>query len=160
MRSKKIDKEKILSKIDQIDLYLEEIEKIKPIDYEEYKRSIEKKRACERLLQISIEAVIDISYIIVSNLRLGIPSDEDILFEKLKEEEIISEKVFIMLKNMKGFRNILVHKYGEVEDEKVFENLDNLNDFEKFKQEILKFLKNNGPKYQSLQSYLNSSTGL
>ncbi len=142
MKSKKIDKKKILSKIDQIDLHLEEIEKIKPSDYNEYKNSIEKKRACERLLQISIEIIIEIAYIIVSNLKLGVPSDEDVLFEKLREKKIISKEIFTIIKEMKGFRNILVHKYGEVEDEKVFENLDNLEDFEKFKQEILKFLKN------------------
>ena len=44
--------------------------------------------------------------------------------------------------NMKGLRNILVHRYGEVEDEIVFENLsENLGDFEKFKEEILKYIK-------------------
>ena len=44
-----------------------------------------------------------------------------------------------ILKNMKGFRNILVHKYGVINDELVFEVLsEKLEDFEKFKQEILK----------------------
>lgn len=42
---------------------------------------------------------------------------------------------------MKGFRNLLVHKYGKVKDELVFENLENLDDFEKFKREIMDFLK-------------------
>ena len=43
------------------------------------------------------------------------------------------------LSKMKGFRNILVHKYGIVDNELVFEFLSNeLDDFEKFKQEILK----------------------
>ena len=46
-----------------------------------------------------------------------------------------------MLLDMKGFRNILVHKYGEVDDELVFENLSELENFEKFKEEILKFIK-------------------
>ena len=39
---------------------------------------------------------------------------------------------------MKGFRNILVHKYGVVDDELVFEMLkEKLSDFDMFKQEIL-----------------------
>ena len=42
---------------------------------------------------------------------------------------------------MKGFRNILVHKYENINDELVFEFLkENLEDFDKFKEEILKFI--------------------
>ena len=40
---------------------------------------------------------------------------------------------------MKGFRNILVHKYGVVDDELVFEMLsEKLGDFELIIKEILK----------------------
>lgn len=141
-----IDKEKILAKIDELDGYLEEIETIKPVTFDEYEKSIEKKRACERLLQISIENVIDVCNIIVSNLKLGLPTDEDALFEKLKKRNIISEKIKNILKNMKGFRNILVHKYGEVNDELVFENLDKLTDFLNFREEIMRFLKTKSKK--------------
>ena len=47
-----MDKKRILSKIDEIDSYLSELEEIKPASIEEYKGAIEKKRACERVLQI------------------------------------------------------------------------------------------------------------
>ena len=136
-----IDEDKVLSKIDELNKYLEELEKIRPLDFDEYRKSIEKKRSCERLLQISVESVIDTCNIIVSNLKLGIPYDEDALFEKLEQNGIISKQMRNKLKDMKGFRNILVHKYGEVDDEKVFENLDRLEDFEQFKEEILNFLR-------------------
>ena len=141
-----IDEDKVLSKIDELNKYLEELEKIRPLDFDEYRKSIEKKRSCERLLQISVESVIDTCNIIVSNLKLGIPYDEDALFEKLEQNGIISKQMRNKLKDMKGFRNILVHKYGEVDDEKVFENLDRLEDFEQFKEEILNFLKKFGNK--------------
>ncbi|MBU1252332.1 MAG: DUF86 domain-containing protein [Nanoarchaeota archaeon] len=139
---KVIDRNKILSKLDEIGLYLDELEEIKPADFEEYRKSIVKKRSCERLLQISVESVIDICNVIVANLRLGVPYDEDVLFEKLIDKDIISKKTGMILRKMKGFRNILVHKYGEVDNEKVFEHLGELNDFEVFKNEILKFLNN------------------
>ena len=137
---KNIDSEKILTKIDELNKYLEELEEIKPNNFEEYCDSIEKKRACERLMQISIETVIDIANIIVSDLRLGIPEDEDVLFEKLQKQKIISKNMEKVLKKMKGFRNILVHKYGEVDDELVFENLDSLEDFTKFIDVIISFI--------------------
>jgi uncharacterized protein YutE (UPF0331/DUF86 family) len=136
-----MDKNRILTKIDELDKYLEELEKIKPINIEEYKNSISDKRACERLLQISIEVVIDICNILVSGLKLGLPSDEEEMFEKLANKKIISQKIKNILKNMKGFRNILVHKYGTVDDELVFEMLsERLDDFDKFKDEILKVI--------------------
>ena len=46
------------------------------------------------------------------------------------------------IRAMKGFRNILVHKYGKIEDELAFEILqNNLPDFQLFKEEVFKFLK-------------------
>ncbi|MBI2629630.1 DUF86 domain-containing protein [Candidatus Pacearchaeota archaeon] len=138
-----MDKKRILAKIDELNGYLEEIEKIRPSDIEEYISSIKDKRACERLLQISIESVIDICNLIISDLKLGLPSDEDVAFQKLEEKKVITNKMKTILINMKGFRNILVHKYGEVKDELVFENLsEKLGDFDIFKEEILGFLKN------------------
>lgn len=136
-----IDKQRILSKIDELDSYLEELESIKPESFEEYKNSIEKKRASERLFQIIIETVIGIANILVSNLKLGMPSDEDKLFEKLKSNKIISSKTESILRSMKGFRNVLVHKYWEVDNELAYENLSNLSDFNNFKEEIIKFIK-------------------
>lgn len=84
---------------------------------------------------------LDICNFIVSDLRLGLPADEDDVFEKLYEKEIISKKMLSILSDMKGFRNILMHKYGEIKDEIVFENLSNLSDFTDFVEEILRFLK-------------------
>ena len=55
---------------------------------------------------------------------------------------VISSNLVNILKGMKGFRNILVHKYGVVNDELVFEFLrDRLEDFEVFKKEIIRFLE-------------------
>ena len=45
---------------------------------------------------------------------------------------------------MKRFRNILVHKYGEIDDKQAFESIhEGLRDFELFINEIEKFLKKN-----------------
>jgi len=136
-----MDEKKILAKIDELDSYLEELNNIMPGSLEEYETSIKDKRACERLLQISIEVVLDIGNIILSGLKLGLPSEEDEVFDKLSEKQIISKKGAVVLKEMKSFRNVLVHKYGIVNDELVFENLNRLNDFSDFKEEILKYLK-------------------
>ena len=79
--------------------------------------------------------------LMVKGLRLGLPSNEEDLFEKLRKEGIISREMEEKLKSMRGFRNILVHRYGEVDDELVFENLKNIDDFRKFRKQIISFLK-------------------
>ena len=92
-------------------------------------------------MQIAVETIIDIANILVSNLKLGIPEDEDKMFEKLREEKVISKNMEKTLKDMKGFRNIIVHKYAKVDDELVFENLENINDFSEFIEKIMNFIK-------------------
>ena len=132
-----MEKERILAKIDELDGYLWEIHQIIPTSFEEYKK-VEKRRACERLLQISIECIIDICSLIVTGLRLGLPGEEDDLFERLEAAGIIPSSMKETLRMMKGFRNILVHEYSRVNDRIVYEALRNrLNDFKIFKQLIL-----------------------
>ncbi len=136
-----LDRERILAKIDALDGYLKELQGILPASLGDYKR-VEKRRACERLLQVSIECVIDICGLMVTGLRLGLPAEEDDLFEKLEQAGIITSPKKQSLKKMKGFRNILVHEYGEVDNMIVYDILqNNLNDFEAFKQDILQAIK-------------------
>ncbi len=136
-----MDKERILAKIDEMDGYLEELESIRPSTFEEYESSIEKKRACERLLQLAIECVIDVCAMIVKECKLGLPADEDDMFRKIRKAGVINNELEEKLRKMKGFRNILIHRYGEIDDELVFEKLFMIEDFEKFKEAVLEFLR-------------------
>jgi len=140
-----LDRERILTRIDQLEGYLKELREIAPEDFATYHR-VERRRACERLLQISIEAVIDVCHLLVAGLRLGIPAEEDDLFDKLKEAGIISSQMKEILKEMKGFRNILVHEYARIEEQIVFEaTKTKLGDFEMFRREVLCYLEEKQP---------------
>jgi uncharacterized protein YutE (UPF0331/DUF86 family) len=137
-----LDKERVLSKIDELQGYLGELDQVKPASPEEYKR-IEKKRSCERLLQLLIECMIDICALLVTGLRLGLPGEEDDLFERLEQAGVISPSMKETLRKMKAFRNILVHEYGRIDDQLVYEILqDQLHDFNTFKRAILKAIRN------------------
>jgi uncharacterized protein YutE (UPF0331/DUF86 family) len=128
--------------MDELEGYLGELDQVKPISLEEYKK-VETKRSCERLLQLSIECMIDICALVVAGLRLGLPSEEDDLFERLEQAGVISPMMKETLKKMKAFRNILVHEYGRIDDQLVYEILQNkLDDFEVFKHEILEAIRN------------------
>lgn len=136
-----LDRERVLVKIDQLEGYLRELHEITPGDFATYQK-VEKRRACERLLQVSVEAMIDVCQLLVVGLRLGIPSEEDDLFEKLEMAGIISPQLKETLKEMKGFRNILVHEYARIDDKSVYQVAKTkLGDFEAFKREILRYLQ-------------------
>jgi len=141
-----LDEGRILAKLDELEGYLAELRAIAPENLKEYRR-IEKKRSCERLLQLCIECVIDMCRILVSGLRLGLPADENDLFEKLNKNGIVSSSVTRLLRQMRGFRNILVHEYASVDDELVFKyGKTRLGDFEKIRKQILKVLRSPGNK--------------
>ncbi|RMH03650.1 MAG: DUF86 domain-containing protein [Nitrospirae bacterium] len=84
-----VDRDRILAKIDMLDGYLEELGQIVPGTFAEYRRNNEKRRACERLLQIATETVLDICHLLVTGLRLGLPGEEDDIFEKLHQSKLL-----------------------------------------------------------------------
>jgi len=135
-----VDKERVLGKIDKLDSYINELNRIIPSNFDEF-QIIEKKRSCERLLQLCIECIIDICKLFVSGLRLGLPSEENDLFDKMKKSGLLSEDAVDVLKEMRGFRNILIHEYAAVNDEIVYNTVKTrLGDFQRIKQEIVESL--------------------
>ena len=136
-----LDSERVLAKVDQLDAYIAELKGIAPESFEEYQR-VEKKRACERLLQVSVEVVIDICNLLVSGLRLGLPAEVEDLFRKLVTAGVITEAMGDRLREMRGFRNILVHEYAQVDDRLVYEAVKTkLEDFALFRREVLAYLR-------------------
>lgn len=137
----RLEKEKILKKIEDVHKYLCELDEMLPESKEEYISDTVKKRACEKTIELAIENVIDICAIIVSGLKLGIPEDEEDILFLLEKKKILSKKVRATVSTMKGFRNILVHKYGELNDELVYDFLtEEVDDFDAFEDEIVKVL--------------------
>lgn len=137
----KVDRERVLIKLDGLDGYLGELKQIAPRSYEEF-QSTEKKRACERLLQLAVESVIDVCHLLVVGLRLGLPAEEDDLVSKLVHAGILSKAMGETVREMKGFRNILVHEYAEVDDHLVYEAVQTrTSDFRAFSEGILTYLR-------------------
>ncbi len=131
-----VDRDRVLAKLDEMHGYVEELRTIAPASLDDYRR-VPVKRASERLLQIAVECVIDVCQLLVSGLRLGLPGDEEDLFEKLEAAGVFPTETIQTLRRMKGCRNILVHEYGRVSDEIVFETIrSGVGDFEAFARAV------------------------
>jgi uncharacterized protein YutE (UPF0331/DUF86 family) len=136
-----LDRERVLIKLAELETYLRELRMIAPRSFDEY-LAVEKKRACERLLQLAIETVLDVCHLLVSGLRLGLPAEADDLFAKLAQAGVVSPGMRDTLREMKGFRNILVHEYAAVDDRLVYEAVQTrISDFHAFTDEVRALLR-------------------
>lgn len=138
---KKQDKEKVLMKLEEMLMYIGELEEILP-DEEEYYNNLVKRRACEKTIELAIEALISTATIIVSSQRFGIPTSEENIIDILVRHDVMTSMLGEKIKDMKGFRNLLIHKYGGVDDRLAHEFLThNLPDFTEFETQIKKYYK-------------------
>lgn len=98
--------------------------------------------AAERILQVAIQACIDISNHLVSALGLKKPSkDTAETFRILAAEGILTEEFAKKMVRIAGYRNILVHGYLEVERGETYKNINHhLSDLVEFGRQIEKFL--------------------
>ena len=96
-------------------------------------RSGMRRRACERAFQLAGENLLDICNMIISDEGLGIPIDSKDYISKLYQCGIIPESLSSRLEELTGFRNLLVHQYGRVDDSIAYRSLqDESGDFYEF----------------------------
>jgi len=139
-----VDEARVLAKLDELHQYLAELKETLPRTLEEYMENRVVRRAVERLIHISIECLLDICALLVKELRLGLPQDEEDYISKL-EGVVFPSSFTASLKRMKSFRNIVVHRYGRIDDEKVFLNItENLGDFRTFMDYVRRALSKIG----------------
>ena len=115
--------------------------RIMPSSSTEYIHDLVKRRALERLLQITIEAVMDISAILVKEMKLGLPYQEEDFLDKMSGT-VLKPDLVMKLRKMKGFRNVLVHGYSQIDNQRVYEIFtQDLGDITLFKQSVIEFLE-------------------
>ncbi len=93
-------------------------------------------------LQVAIAACIHLGNHIVAAEHYRSPKDYRDIFTILNETNIVPAEFTRTLRQMVGLRNRLVHLYWEVDDEQIYEDLQNhLSDFDTFAQHILAFVE-------------------
>lgn len=132
----------IRTKIAEIRDSLDLIKNNLPDSFDEFTALGLVKDGMYKRIEFCIENVFDICAIINTDLRLGIPQSDDDIMEILGRNGIIDDEMKAKLKGMKGFRNIIVHRYAGIDDRLSYEFLsEKLVDFEEFIGEITEFIK-------------------
>ncbi len=137
-----LDKELINLRIDIIERNLVEIEEITAEGYYHFQTSYRDELAAKQALLESIEACIDISNHIIATLGLRRPTDYKDIFLILGEQDILDRTLSRKMQEMAKFRNVLVHRYINIETERLFHLMKNeTDDFKEFIKQILDYLK-------------------
>ncbi|MFH1359380.1 MAG: DUF86 domain-containing protein [archaeon] len=129
----------IKDKINDIKGFLQELSEIVPSDIGLYKRSLEKKAACERYLEKIMEAVVDLAFLVIKEKNLKLPGDDEEAFKILVDNNIILKELGSNLKDAKGMRNFIIHQYDKIDDELVFESVS--NELERDVKEFINIIK-------------------
>jgi uncharacterized protein YutE (UPF0331/DUF86 family) len=124
-----------------METYLSQIREYSKISVTAYKNDWKIQRIVERTLQILIELCIDIANHLISDKGMRLPTGYADTFKVLAENRIISKNLFKTMEKMAKFRNVVVHQYEKIEPLIVVSILHkNLDDFEKYKKAIVKYL--------------------
>ena len=138
----RLEREIFEGKLDIIDRNLRFLEEFKTLTPEQFLESYKDTQAAKYSLLEIMEACIDIANYIISVKAFRRAEEYSEMFKVLKEEEIIGEELAAKLEDMARFRNLLVHRYGEIDNRRVLEMLKhNLKDIEEFEKEIEKFIE-------------------
>jgi len=133
MRKGVIRSDIIRTKIKEMEESIRLVEEHLPDTIEEFSDLGLIKDGIYKRVEFAIDNVFDICAIINTDLELGIPSEEEDIIANLVKNKILSGEMREKLKAMRGFRNIVVHRYGGIDDMITFEILKgNLLDFYAF----------------------------
>jgi len=132
-------KKRIEGKIKDIEKYLDSLNSFKPETLEEYEKDEEARWACERACERIAEAIIDLAIFIIRYKEIIYNDEDEKAFGVLLKNNIINDNLYKRLHNLKGMRDHIAHRYGEIDNEIVFEAIN--EEIEKDVDEFLEIAK-------------------
>ncbi len=142
MVNMQINHDIIMSRLKRLESCLEKLKKIAQTHTkQEFLASGDLQDIAERNLQIAAQCCIDIGNHIISVKKASFPKGYGEIFVKLYEIGVIDEETSQKMSRIAGFRNILVHDYLKVDHEIVFDNLQDLDVFIDFVNQVNQSIK-------------------
>lgn len=124
------DRQTLVKKLEYLRKQLETLEPYRSLTQEVLLAELEKRLAVERLLELCIQSVIDCSRLLVTLADWRRIREERDALLILADRGIVTPDLAERLLRAKGFRNILVHEYVEIDPALIYahlrENVDDL----------------------------------
>jgi uncharacterized protein YutE (UPF0331/DUF86 family) len=137
MKKKAFREDIIRVKLSEIHESIELVSENLPGSAEEFLQLGLVKDGIYKRMEFAIEDVFDVCAILNTDLGLGVPGEDDDILEHLASANILNPPILGKIRHMRGFRNIVVHRYGRIDDSLAFHLLrEQLGDFADFIEEI------------------------
>jgi len=137
-----VDEDILIDKLQHVNRYTNDLKQMRGLSEEEYLKDMVTQRAVERTLMNLIQACIDLAQHVRSSESLSPSGTAKQEIEALGTASIISEDTQEKLEEAVGFRNVLAHRYGDVDHEVVYGVFhDDLRWFERFQQEVAQWFQ-------------------
>lgn len=125
--------------------HVDQLRQLETITVEELAEDFVKRNAVLHLLQVSIEIVADICAHVLTGLGVNVPDHHRLLIEKMGVAGVLPQAFATRIASMASFRNIIVHRYLEVDLQSVADVLHHkLSDFEEFRFYVYDYLQRAG----------------
>lgn len=134
-----VNKEILLQKITLIEENIKKLDYLSSMSEEEFLGKFYYIESAKHLLQVSIEAMLDVAHHIIARERYRSPQTYAEAFLILIENNILPKEKEKNYLQMSKFRNRVVHLYHEVDEKDIYKILEQGKaDFKEFVKEILK----------------------
>lgn len=140
-----VDFDLILAKSSSVKRHLNRVIEKRHTDLQTFLQDIDRQESILFNLQMAIQNCIDIAAHIVSEEGLGVPGSTNEMFYLLEENEYLNNELTEKMVKAVGFRNLIVHEYGKIDLEQVFEvaqeDIKDLNEYLVFLFQRLNLVK-------------------
>ncbi len=131
-----IDRDRVTAYISEIKVALDNLKNYAGFDRQTFLSSPITIRDTKYCFIIAEQAAIDLCYHLTAKLLKKAPSDYGNCFELLEETGKFDKETLRCMANIAKFRNLLVHHYIRVDDDRVYDKLNEIDCFERFIQEL------------------------
>lgn len=131
----------VLKRMERIEKNLEKLEKKRSLSYEEFSKDTDAQDIVLHNFQVTIEACLDIGSHIIAEKNWETPESYADIVRILSNHGVIPKNFEPIFTNMARFRNIIIHDYLYIDLQKVYENLQRIDDFRIYLKYIKEFLE-------------------
>jgi uncharacterized protein YutE (UPF0331/DUF86 family) len=140
------DKATLFSLLDTLREAQQKLTILKQVPQADFIEDFTKVESAKHLLQVSVQACIDMAHHIIAEKGWRTPQSSADAFIILQEAGLFPAAFLPTLQNMVRFRNRVVHLYWDVNAETVYQIVqNNLQDFDEFAQYLLHFIEQDSP---------------
>lgn len=135
-----VDPDRLRSGLGSLETYLRGLEEKQSFSREAYRQDRDLRDVVERRFEKAIQRSLDIAGHVVAAEGYREPTNYGDLFDILGEEGVLPPSVAEDMVEMAGFRNVLVHEYARIDDDRVYDHLQDLERFRAFARALSGFL--------------------